>query len=373
MQIAFILSSLSFGGAERHTIELFHSLPRFGIKTHLIYLKRREELLPAIAIDRLPDIWCADFNQGLDIMGLTRLAAHLRQVQPRLLVCINSYSLVYGSLARMVARVTGPVVEIFHSTELPANEARKHRLVYRWFFKLCACIVYVSHAQRQHWEAQGLNREQGVTIQNGVNPGHFQDSLAIDQKLNVRTRFGFGASEYLVGICAALRPEKQHDDLLEAISLLRTRGLKVNCLIIGEGTERAHIEGTIGRLGLRDCVVITGFQSDVRPFIAACDTMALVSHQVETFSLAALEAMAMGKPMIMSKVGGAAEQIISGETGFLYDRGDISTLADKLQTLAEPSIRARMSVAARVRVVNEFSLEVMLGKYAALLFSLYQK
>jgi glycosyltransferase involved in cell wall biosynthesis len=273
----------------------------------------------------------------------------------------------------LAARLKGPVVEIFHSTELPASEARKHRLVYRWFFNMCTRIVYVSHTQRQHWEAQGLNRTRAVTIQNGVDPTHFQNSLAIDENDTVRRRFGFSPGEYLVGICAALRPEKQHADLLEAISLLRKRGLRVNCLIIGEGSERAHIEGTIGRLGLRDCVAISGFQKDVRPFIAACDTMALVSHQVETFSLAALEAMAMGKPMIMSKVGGAAEQVISGETGFLYDRGDIQTLADRLQTLAEPSIRARMSAAARVRVVNEFSLAIMLERYAALFIGLRRK
>ncbi len=120
-------------------------------------------------------------------------------------------------------------------------------------------------------------------------------------------------------------------------------------------------------MGLARLVRITGFMEDVRPVIAACDAMALVSHHVETFSIAALEAMALGKPMIMSRVGGAEEQIADGENGFLYRRGDIAALAEALRRLHDPALRARMSMRARHVVVRRFSVAAMVTAYESLL------
>ena len=83
-------------------------------------------------------------------------------------------------------------------------------------------------------------------------------------------------------------------------------------MIIGDGPLREAIERDVARLGLSGEVRITGFQSDVREWLTACDVVALLSTAIETFSIAVLEAMAMGKPMIMSDIGGAREQVEHG-------------------------------------------------------------
>jgi glycosyltransferase involved in cell wall biosynthesis len=366
MKILFVLGSLSFGGAERHTIDLFQRLPQHGILTKLVYLKRQEALLPAIAPNRRPDAWCADLKRGIDFKGLRRLSEHLESESPNILVCVNCFPLLYGFISKAIGRLKIPVVEIFHSTDLPLLEALKHRMLYRWLFNACQSIIYVSHAQRKYWEARGLIAAKGSTIQNGVNPEHFVDRFSSAVKNELRARLGFAPDDYLIGICAALRPEKYHGDLLAAISMLRRRGVKAAGLIIGDGVERATIESQIAELGLTDFVRITGFQADVRPYIAACDAMTIVSHQVETFSIAALEAMALGKAMVMSEVGGAAEQVVPGVTGFLFPRGDIPALADALQAIADADLRMKMSSAARTRVVENFTLDVMISRYADL-------
>jgi glycosyltransferase involved in cell wall biosynthesis len=363
MKILFVLGSLSFGGAERHTIDLFQRLPQHGIDTKLIYLKRREALLPAISASRGSDAWCADLKNGIDLKGLWRLAGHLEAESPDILVCVNCFPLFYGFIAKYIVQLNMPVIELYHSTELPLLEALKHRLIYRRLFNACQSIIYVSHTQRTYWEARGLLVSKGLTIQNGVDPEHFVDRFSSVAKNALRASLGFAADDYLIGICAALRPEKYHGDLLAAISLLRQRGVKAAGLIIGDGIERASIESQIAKLGLGNFVKITGFQADVRPFIAACDVMTIVSHQVETFSIAALEAMALGKAMVMSEVGGAAEQVIPGVTGYLFPRGDIRALADALQAIADNDLRMRMSAAARARVVDNFSLEDMISRY----------
>jgi glycosyltransferase involved in cell wall biosynthesis len=116
---------------------------------------------------------------------------------------------------------------------------------------------------------------------------------------------------------------------------LKARGVVWKVLLIGDGPMRPRIEADITRLGLRDEVRITGYLDDVREAVAACDLMALVSTSIETFSVAALEAMALGRPMLMSDIGGAAEQIEQGISGELFRAGDVEALTERLAALAD--------------------------------------
>src|SRR5262249_34186459 len=158
---------------------------------------------------------------------------------------------------------------------------------------------------------------------------------------------GFSPQDYVIGLCAVMRPEKSHGDLLRALKRLHAGGLPAaKALFIGDGPERASIEAQITQLGLTEHVVITGFQPDERPYIECADVMTLVSHE-ETFSLAALECMALGKPLVLSDVGGASEQILDGQTGVLFKPGDIDSLATQLTKLATPALRAQMGPAGQ--------------------------
>jgi glycosyltransferase involved in cell wall biosynthesis len=100
--------------------------------------------------------------------------------------------------------------------------------------------------------------------------------------------------------------------------------------------------------------------------------MAIVSHHVETFSIAALEAMALGKPMVMSMIGGAAEQVTDGENGYLYRRGDIEALTGALRRLHDRMTRRQMGARARSAVVQRFSINLMTDAYAQLFVRLAQ-
>ena len=111
---------------------------------------------------------------------------------------------------------------------------------------------------------------------------------------------------------------------------------------------------------------ITGFLSDVRSAISICDVMVLVSHS-ETFSVAALEAMALGKPMIMSDIGGANEQVVEGVNGFLYPPKHIDALIERIRQMNAPCRRKRMGAAARKMVIEHFSIERMIQQYTMIL------
>ena len=363
MKVVFMVSSLVAGGAERQTIELFLGLPALGIQTRLCFLKDQHQLLPSIPSERQGDVWCPGFQARWDGAGLWRLVKRLKAEAPDLVVAVNSYPLFYSHLARLLCGRQWSVEVVYHSTDLPPLEWRQFRWVYKHFFNRSHKIFYVCHAQRQHWELRGLRSSLGVVIHNGVDPALFDADTQIVAASAVSGQLKLDGAELVVGICAALRPEKRHGDLLEALALLRAKGLDVCALVIGDGPQRAVIEHDIQRLRLAGRVQLVGFQQDVRPYMVACDCLVIVSHS-ETFSLAVLEGMALGKPMVVSDIGGAREQIVDGVHGHVVHEGDVAGLAAALQSLMDPAGRRRMGLAARQRVGVEFTRDQMLRRYA---------
>ena len=143
------------------------------------------------------------------------------------------------------------------------------------------------------------------------------------------------------------------------------RGVGHRLVLVGDGPMRAHIEACRHRLRLDGAVVLAGLQSDVRPFIAACDIMALTSDS-ETFPIATLESMALERALVASDVGGMREQVEHGANGLLYAAGDVPALAAALRRLADPLLRARLGQGALATVRSRFDLHAMLARYEAL-------
>ncbi|MGH8689269.1 MAG: glycosyltransferase, partial [Burkholderiales bacterium] len=180
---------------------------------------------------------------------------------------------------------------------------------------------------------------------------------------------GLRPSDYVIGMSALLRPEKNHLQMVDAVAALRARGIPARALMIGDGAMRAAIEARARDLGIAGEVVVTGLLQDVRPCVAACDVVALCSL-TEAFSLAAIEAMALGRPVVHSDVGGAAEMIEPGRNGFLFPVRDTRALVDRLSILADRSVSARMGRDARELVEQRFSERTMVERYEGLILEL---
>jgi glycosyltransferase involved in cell wall biosynthesis len=126
------------------------------------------------------------------------------------------------------------------------------------------------------------------------------------------------------------------------------------------------LEAQVRSLGIEPHVRFLGRQARVEDFMAGFDVGALPSVAVETFSLAALEQMAIGLPMVMSNQGGAAEMLTDGEHGFIVQTGDLSALTGALARLAAPELRLRQGRAAARNVVGRFGSSAMVKRYLAL-------
>ena len=359
MRLLFITGSLVHGGAERHSIGLVNRLAERGHECHAVYVKNDPSQLGRL--QNAASIRCLHGARYLDTRAVSHLASFIERLEPAALVAANPYALMYASLARVAAGSKAPVVVTYHSTVLPTLKERFQMLYYRPLFWSADRVVFLCEAQRRYCSRRLVLGPGMDVIYNGVDLDYWKPGPS------ARASLGIDEKAFVVGLSAVLRPEKNAAQLVEAVAMLRRRGVNAHALLIGDGPMRPAVEARARELGVSGDVTITGFQQDVRPFVGACDALALCSTAVETFSLAALEAMALGKPVVHSDTGGAAEMVEHGVTGFLFPRGDTPALVERLAALAAPGTAARMGEAARAAVEARFSEQTMVERYERLL------
>ncbi len=173
----------------------------------------------------------------------------------------------------------------------------------------------------------------------------------------------------MIGAIGGLSKEKNQIQLVAAVERLRSAGVRARALLIGDGAERTKIEARARERGVPRDIAVTGFVHDVRPFVAACDVLAVCSLD-DTVSVGALEAMALRKPVVHSDVGSGGETIHPGYNGFLFRANDTAALVKHLMCLTNPDDRRVIGDHARGIVERRFSEERMIESYESLLMKL---
>ena len=362
--VLFVVNSLGTGGAEKQVVTVLNDLDTRRFRLHLAYLKRDEKLLGELRRDRLAALACCDVARRIDGKAIRQLRELIDGGGIDAVVCTNPYSTLYGQLARRGSSRDPKLIAVFHTTVPRSVKESVEMLLYRRLFNRSDLMVYVCESQRDYWRRKGIRPAADEVIYNGIDTDYYTDRRSDGERLAFRRSLRFADGDYVIGLCSVLRPEKAHGDLLEAVWKLRSRGVPAKALLIGDGPERGTIERAVSRLGLEQHVIITGLRGDVRPCIGACDVMTLVSRSVESFSLAALESMSLGKPMIMSDIGGARELVIHGEHGLLFPPGDTQALATCLQNLLARPVREQLGRAAALRVRERFTVRSMSERFA---------
>ncbi len=162
-----------------------------------------------------------------------------------------------------------------------------------------------------------------------------------------------------VGCIGVLEERKGQRFLLEAAAQLKARGFNLKYCFAGDGPLRAALEHEAQGLGLAEETSFAGFVADTAEFLAGVDVIVMPSL-FEGLGVAALEAMAAGKPVIASRVGGLAESVLDGETGFLVAPGEAPALAEAIaRVAAAPALAADLGRRGRERVLRHFTLEQM--------------
>jgi glycosyltransferase involved in cell wall biosynthesis len=164
-----------------------------------------------------------------------------------------------------------------------------------------------------------------------------------------------------VGTIAFLRPEKGLEVLIEAVRVLRKTIPTVECLIVGEGKEKAPLTTRIRELGLEHCVHMVGFRRDIPALLSVLDVVVIPSLFGEGIPQTLTQALAMARPVIASTNGGIPEVIQDGVTGLLIPPGNPAILSEKIAFLLNhPALGARMGQIGQKVMQERYSFEDML-------------
>lgn len=276
---------------------------------------------------------------------------------------IHAHSSKPGFFARLSAFGTHiPVIYEPASFSFHENAPRSQALFYAFLERMAAKylttrIMLVCNGERELARRYSVGRDdQFVVILTGIDPKPFE--VTVDRQ-KLRTEFDIPANVQLIGTVARFSEQKAPFDFIRAAALVHADYPQTHFIWVGDGPMEDEAREMVQSLGIKEIFHFAGFRDNIPEILLSLDCFVLSSHW-EGFSLAILEAMAAGLPVITTKVTGAAEAVIDGETGILVEIGDIQGLADAVCKLAgNLHLSKAMGKAARERAISEFPYEKM--------------
>jgi glycosyltransferase involved in cell wall biosynthesis len=364
----FVLNSLTVGGSERKAVRVANALAARGLRTGLAYLNGPETLLSAL--DAPVARWCLGRTGRFSPAAVVKLKQLMSAHQPGVVFAMNLYPTLYMvAAARLLGRARPRTVALINTCANARGFPAWRRGLYKRVLQRADLTIHGCQAYRQTW-APGAGRMQDRTrvIYNGVDTAEFDPAALGATPAQCRARFGIPEDRFVIGTVGRLVAGKNHGVLLETAQRLHFSGCNVHVLLAGEGPQQAQLAASAEELALRSRVTFTGVLADVRPALQAMDVFVLPSLDVETFSNAALEAMAMARPVILTEVGGARE-MLEGTGGYVLRPQELKARLPALlkQLHADADRRTRLGAAARTRTQTHFSFESMIERYLSLI------
>lgn len=360
IRLMLFTDSFIAGGTERQFVETLRALDRTRYDIRVGCLKRRGPFLADVEAAGVPTLeFPIRSLHGADtVQWFWRLVRYLRAEKIEIVHAFEFYTSLFAVLAARCARV--PVALASRRDLLSLRSPAR-----QWAIRLGGLaahgIVANSTAAVQRLYL-GLNRKVTV-IPNILDKSTFRTTRKPHE---VRAELGLNMDAPVFGVVSALRPEKGLEVLLQAATHVFRSMPEARLVIAGEGSEQVHLKSLATDLGITDHVIFLGHREDVPDVLSAVD-VAVSPSETESLPNAVLEAMALARPVVATRVGGTPELVVDGETGYLVDAGASSPLADRIvELLRDADRRASMGAAGRQRVTEEYSPEHVRGALDAL-------
>jgi glycosyltransferase involved in cell wall biosynthesis len=361
MKIAHILGSLGMGGAERVALDLAYEQKKLGHRVVAISLA--EEVGGAMAETFAAaqiQVHQVRKRPGLDLTLPTRCARLLRDLDVEVAHTHNTRPLAYAAAS---ARMAGMIV--VHSKHgeghLVSPAGRALRRVSAPFVHH---FVSVSEATAEHAREQKVfpfsNRMHVIT--NGIRTDlHRPDAEA---RAEIRSELGIPDDAWVVGTVGRFDDNKNQSSLVRALS--SQLGPKYQLILVGDGAAMDKVKAATKACPSPEHVHVLGRRNDAHRIVAALDVFALSSRS-EGLPLVILEAMATALPVVSTDVGGIADAVEDGQSGFLVAPDDDQALGEALAHLnANPGLAREVGERARSRALEHYSAERMASEYLEL-------
>jgi glycosyltransferase involved in cell wall biosynthesis len=359
LRILEIIPTLVRGGAEKQLTLLAAGLPRDRFDVHLCTLTAegplKEELEAAhVPYHHIGKTWKADPR------AFWRLRALIRRLRPDV---VHTWLFAANAYGRQAAFSAGVANVIAGERCVDPWKSWPQLAIDRFLARRTSRIATNSSGVVEFYAAHGIPREKFIVIPNGVAPPGRVEHVSREALL---AELHLPPDAKLIGAVGRLWPQKRVKDLIWAADLLKVLRDDVHLLIIGDGPQRWRLERYRDQVQIQDRVHFLGARDDVPRILPHLDCLWLAS-EYEGQSNAILEAMAAGKPVVASDIPGNRDLVVPGQTGFLFPVGDRAEVARCTRTiLDDPALSARLGRAGQCRVQDEFSIEKMVSRYAAL-------
>lgn len=366
MRILHVITSINRGGAENQLMSLVRLQRAAGHPVKVTYLReegewRREmEGIGAEVVD-------LDMGTCRVLPAALRLRREIGFFKPDI---VNAHLQPAELCARLALLGTTsaelPLVITKHNLKVFARLPAAG-VIARWIARRASALIAVSEAVKVLSDENGCSSAAGrvVSIHNAIDPAPYE-GLSGDLSRKLRREWGADEKEVVVGMAGRLLPVKAIHILLQAFAAYQRRAKNgARLVIVGRGALRDELERLSRALGIERKVVFAGFREDIPAVMGAFDVFALTSVS-EAFGLVVLEAMAAGKPVVATRVGGIPELVVDGSTGKLVPPHDPVAVEAALVFFDDAGNREAYGAAGRRRMLAGHTLDRMFQETMAL-------
>ncbi|MEI9809896.1 MAG: glycosyltransferase family 4 protein [Bacteroidota bacterium] len=360
-RVAFLIHGLVVGGAEKFFISLVNHFYRSGRNPLVILLSDDNALFPEMDPGVNSIIIKRKYKYDLTIGRKIKTVLNENKIDK--VFCVGIFSFFLLKLY-FLSNKTKKFFLSLHST-IPAT--RKEHLMNFVYFRSIASndkVIFICQAQKEYLGKKYFFRpKESDVIYNGINTGYFKVFTGGEAgKRSLRQQFNLPVTEKIIVKVARMFPEKGHKYGIDALKLLHEKyNCKAHLLFVGSGDDEYlnQMREYASKSGVSGFIHFIDHQKDVRPYHHMSDVFTLTSYTIETFSLAALEAMSSGIPCSLTNIGGAAEMIYE-HNGMLSTSKNPSSIAKTWFDLLQKSFDPQ---SLHDHIEKNYSLDQMLCNY----------
>lgn len=368
VKVAFMLTPVEFGGAERVCLTLLKNINRQRFDLFPILLTRPWEHDNMFARElRKEGYDYCEVPVALRLKGdFLRIARCYKFVHTIMKGRTFDLLHTHGYFADIVGipvakKLRLPCISMCHGYVTTGKKLAIYNALDRLALRFTDKVVAVSEGIRRHLVKKGMDDKRIVVIQNAVDIAGSNGS-AHKIRQEQRARLTLGKEEFVLGYVGRLSEEKGLRYLFTACSQLAEKGLSLKTLIVGEGPQKRELEHLAEELKIRESVIFTGFQEDIRRWLLCMDAFVLPSL-TEGTPMALLEAMACGVPVIATSVGGVPQVIDRGESGVLVAPGKPEEITSAVLALyCDELVRKKLSANACSLLKTKYGIDQWISR-----------
>jgi glycosyltransferase involved in cell wall biosynthesis len=360
--IIWMIDSLGPGGAEQLMPTILKNLQQAGFNIRVCALQIRagnpiasELQRLGLPVDLIP---IRNLRQPLNFIHILR---YLRLHRPQLLHTQLEFADILGTLAAKILGI--PSVSTVHTLDVfPEKKSAWGRMKLRWFLlgRFCDRVIAVSEKTRRHYlQAGGLPHDKVITLYNGVDISRF-NKMDETQTVKLRKELQLPLSSQIIMTVAVLREPKGIQFMIRALPAILEQCPDVHYLIVGDGVHRAALSDLVAGLAIKDHVTFAGHRTDIPDLLACCDIFVLPTLK-DALPTVLIEALAAGKPIIASNVGGVPEIIEDEVNGLLVAPGEPSKLVEAcLRLLKDNELSRQIILAGSETLRQRFNIDTQI-------------